>query len=230
MVKISEIFYSIQGEGIHAGLPMAFVRFQFCPWDCDYCDSRYTWDRNAGTEMSVDEVVSKVQEYPTKWVCITGGEPLSQPKDFKLLVQHLYALGYKIEVETSGLNPLPIDSLNRPLIIIDSWVMDIKGPSAQLSKGSMQFRELARLTKGDQVKFVVRDQADLDFVDDTLGMHPTKAHVLVSPVMAYLNDQGVPDIGTGSSWSQEVAEFCKARGHRMSMQIHKMIWGDRKGV
>ena len=185
-MRISEIFKSIQGEGIHAGIPMTFIRFQGCPWDCWWCDSRYTWDKAGGYVISPKEAAARAA-FPLEesWVVLTGGEPLAQPEAFSELVELLDIQGNQIEVFTSGLNPAP------PTIIfdkVDSWIVDIKCPSAKLTYGRHLF-DLSLLRSQDSAKFVVMDERDLEFVVSSVEGLSTyldnSPNILISPWMEF---------------------------------------------
>lgn len=245
--RISEIFYSLQGEGTMTGLPMTFVRFAFCPWRCSWCDSVYTWaaseTRMGGLpvlddaqrqqaleaavgveELSTSAIVDRVLEYPSSWICITGGEPLSQPKGFEELVYALKDHSLSLEVETSGLVPLPEDDLFN---IVDSWVVDVKTPSSSMLD-YLQLGDLKRLRPCDQIKFVVQSIQDLEFassvIEDTIGSE-RGIQILISPVSE-------TPFGNAGISALETAEFIKAKlpMARLSLQMHKVIWGDRRGV
>ena len=247
-IRVSEIFCSLQGEGVYAGVPMAFVRFAFCPWRCAWCDSVYTWASSpdalgglpehdegkieaalagAATDrtLRVGEVLSQVREYDCEWVCITGGEPLAQPVGFRRLVKELSKGGYLLEVETSGLNPLPTDETFE---LVNSWVVDVKTPSSGMSRYAVT-ADLTRLRPLDQVKFVVRDQNDLDFAKEVCGTLPLKQKspvctVLISPVVDTPFWEGQGDLA-------EIAEAVKRDFPfgRLSLQMHKQIWGEGRG-
>ncbi len=245
--RISEIFYSVQGEGTLSGVPMTFVRFAFCPWRCRWCDSVYTWAQSAfelgglpvtdslkekealsaanGVEnLTIAEIVERIVQYPAHWVCITGGEPLSQPTAFKELVYQLKEKSFALEVETSGLDPLPDDELFNQ---VDSWVVDVKTPSSGMEK-FLRLNDLNRLRKCDQVKFVVQTVEDLEFAANIINNKVDKQQgpqLLISPVGTTPFEDG--GIGLG-----ETAEFIKLNipSSRLSVQIHKFIWGNRRGV
>lgn len=245
--RISEIFYSLQGEGTMTGLPMTFVRFAFCPWRCSWCDSVYTWaasDTRMGglpvlddaqrhqalkaasevEELSTSKIIERVLEYPSSWVCITGGEPLSQPKGFKALVYALKDHSLSMEVETSGLVPLPEDDLFNT---VDSWVVDVKTPSSGMLD-YLRLDDLKRLRPSDQIKFVVQSIQDLEFassvIGDTIGSEQG-CQILISPVSE-------TPFGSAGISALEAAEFIKSKlpMARLSLQMHKIVWGDRRGV
>ncbi len=205
-MKISEIFYSVQGEGSWVGYPMAFIRFQGCPFRCRWCDSEYTLDFHQGEETPLEEVMRRVEAFGVKRACITGGEPLAHLRDFKTLVLALKELGYWLEVETSGGYRLPWDSP------VDCWVMDIKCPASDMEKYN-KYEELPRLRPQDQLKFVVVDRADFEFSLDVLRRYRPKCQVLFSPAFGELQ----PDV---------LADWVKrdAPEARLSLQLHKYIW------
>lgn len=212
-MRISEIFYSIQGEGAYTGVPMVFVRLQGCPYRCSWCDSVYTWDAKAGEEQTLDQVLETVAKWPATHVCITGGEPLAQPQDFLTLAHALKGRGYWIEVETAGGIAIPH---NAP---IDSWVVDVKCPGSAMERIN-KLENLALLRSADQIKFVVASRADFDFALDALRQHPSMAQVLFTPAWGQLQ----PNV---------LAEWVKtdAPQSRLSLQAHKFIWGAvRRGV
>jgi 7-carboxy-7-deazaguanine synthase len=246
-IRISEIFYSLQGEGILTGVPMTFVRFAFCPWRCRWCDSVYTWalsdTRMGGLPLvdqlqqeealtsakeveilGVSEIVEKVEQNPAKWVCITGGEPLSQPAAFRELVYALNKRSFSVEVETSGLIPLPGDNLFDQ---VDSWVVDVKTPSSGMGQ-FLRLDDLDRLRKTDQVKFVVQSKDDLEFAVEIVNQKLLRTdgpQVLVSPV-------GPTRFEKDGMELDQAAEFIKSNipKARLSVQIHKFIWGNQRGV
>ena len=212
-MRISELFYSVQGEGLYTGLPMAFIRFQGCPFRCRWCDSMYTWDFEGGEEMSLDEVLGTVAQWPAKSVCITGGEPLAHLRDLKALASALHDRGYWIEVETAGGHRLPKDTP------VDSWVVDVKCPGSEMERIN-KYAELEGLRPQDQIKFIVADRKDFEFARDVIGRWESQAKVLVSPVWGELDPAELTE------WIKD--EMPQAR---LCLQIHKLIWDpQRRGV
>lgn len=234
-LRISEIFYSIQGEGIYQGVPTVFIRLAGCNLltHCQYCDTSYAWDGNLGIETTVEEVLNKVVKFSPHykdWVCITGGEPLFQPDELHQLVKKLKNYGYRIEVETNG-------SIKKPFwwTLVDSWVADIKCPSSAICGVSL-VDDWFSMRRDDQVKFVVGNQEDLDFarkvINSKVAYNPV---VLVSPILGMGMDladkENIPDeIWYDVRWLQEVAEFCIELRVRLSLQLHKFVWGSRRGA
>lgn len=212
-MRISEIFYSIQGEGIHQGVPMIFIRIQGCNlWHdhggCRWCDTLYAQDRTGGEECTIAGVLARLRRFPAQKVCLTGGEPVASP-DCPCLLKALSEAGYWSEVETNG--SLPLDSI---LHLADCWVVDVKCPSSGMQDYNC-LANLALLRQADQVKLVVRDETDVEFARVTLSLHPTRAVIVFSPV------SGEP------GWPARLAEHVKSMPEaRLSLQLHKYIWGE----
>ncbi len=212
-MRISEIFYSIQGEGLYAGLPMAFVRFQGCPFRCTWCDSQYTWDFDDGEELTLEAVLEQVDVWGCDRVCVTGGEPLAHLRDFKALVRALKENGHWIEVETAGGHRLPTD------VDIDSWVMDIKCPTSEMEQFN-KYDQIAVLRPQDQIKFVVAGREDFDFALSVLSQHNPECPTLFSPVW------GAVELNDLAEWIKN-----EAPDSQLSVQVHKYIWDpERRGV
>ncbi len=208
-MRICEIFKSIQGEGLTMGVPTVFVRTVGCNLDCSWCDTKYSFA--GGTEMSISEIMDKVGTCRT--VCVTGGEPMLQ-KDIYELFDALLKAGKKIVLETNGavdLKDVPKD----PLMMIS---MDIKCPSSGMSDRMLD-SNIPILSMKDQLKFVIKDQTDLDYADRYLKEHDVRTNVIFGPVG-----------GTDKlEWlvSEVLARDIDAR---ILPQLHKIIWGDKKSV
>ena len=179
----------------------------------------------AGVEhLTIAAIVERIVQYPAQWVCITGGEPLSQPAAFKELVYQLKQKPLSLEVETSGLDPLPDDELFNQ---VDSWVVDVKTPSSGMEQ-FLRLDDLNRLRKCDQVKFVVQTLEDLEFAANIINQSVGSQQgpqLLISPV-------GSTSFEYGQIELTEATEFIKSNipNARLSVQIHKFIWGNRRGV
>ena len=230
-VNLSEdgVFYSVQGEGIHAGVPTTFIRLQGCNFlpglGCQWCDTAYAQDSSKGTWMDIDEVLDQCVKLEGRtykhWVCITGGEPLLQPEALHELIKGCKRYGFRTEVETNG-------SIEKPYwwTLVDSWVADIKCPSSGVCGVSLE--EWFDTRECDQIKFVVSDKGDLDFTRTMVRRNITKNPVvLVSPAISPSVDVV---FNMNSPWLGEVAEFCKELKVRYNLQIHRVIWGNKKGV
>jgi 7-carboxy-7-deazaguanine synthase len=210
-MRVTEIFYSIQGESSHAGRPCVFVRLAGCNLRCRWCDSEYTF--TGGDKISMDDVMACVRGYGCRLVEITGGEPLSQSEAFELVTQ-LCDENYEVLIETSGsIDIAPVD--RRAKIILD-----VKCPgSGEAAKN--RWENLDRLRPHDEVKFVIADRADYDFARRVVGeKNLDRWTVLFSPVWGEL------EMKTLAEWM--LADRLTAR---LQTQLHKHIWGaEARGV
>lgn len=208
-MRICEIFKSIQGEGLTMGVPTVFVRAVGCNLRCAWCDTMYSME--GGTEMTVSEIMEKIGDCRT--VCVTGGEPMLQ-KDIYELFGALLSAGKRVVLETNGSVDLK-DVPNDPLMMIS---MDIKCPSSGMGD-RMLSSNLQYLSKKDQLKFIIKDQSDFDYAVKYLRDHPVDTNVIFGPVggtdrLEWLVEQVLKnDIDA-----------------RVLPQLHKIIWGDKKGV
>lgn len=214
-MKILEIFRSIQGESYLAGMPCTFVRLAGCNLACPWCDTRYSWEHDAdGVEMSIDEVMAKVDTLGTDLVEVTGGEPLLQEESVELM-RRLCEDGVKVMLETNGtLDLTPVD----PRVIV---VMDIKAPSSNHSDCN-RWENLDVIQDTDEIKVVINDRADYEWAKKALGEHDVigRHRVTFSPVFDSI------DYRTLAEWLLE-----DNLPIRMGFQLHKAIWGpDARGV
>jgi 7-carboxy-7-deazaguanine synthase len=206
-LKVNEIFYSIQGESLHAGLPCVFVRLTGCNLRCAYCDTRYAY--HEGVDMTLPEILGQVQAYPAAaLVEITGGEPLLQEKT-PLLVSQLLDLGRTVLMETNGSHD--ISRVDGRCIRI----MDIKCPSS-LMDACNDPDNLRRIGPGDQIKFVIETQADYAYALNVLNQIPPdfpRSSILFSPASGCLPP------GLLAAWILR-----DGLGIRLHLQLHKVIW------
>ncbi len=209
-MKISEIFFSIQGEGVLIGTPTTFVRTVGCNLDCTWCDTRYA--REGGRDMTAEEVSAAVDKFGAPFVSLTGGEPLIQ-SDIYPLVGMLLDDGYHITIETNG--SLPLDRLPSSEEIMIS--MDIKCPSSGMS-GHNRYENLDFLSPRDQLKFVIADRVDYLFAKKVLVEHDVNAPVIMTPA-------GGTDLLPLAEWV-----LADKLWVRVLPQLHKIIWGERRGV
>ena len=230
-MKISEIFYSIQGEGVYQGVPMVFIRTAGCNLltHCSYCDTSYAWNPKDGKDILVEDMVKEViktSPYRKSWVCITGGEPLWQLDELEELVRKLKMGNFQITIETNGSFEPP-----RWYTLVDSWNSDIKCPSSGVCGVSKEGWFKTRFK--DQIKFVVGTDEDLEFTKKMIHKHRADSpQVLVSPVAGLLinKKEGKIEEYWNREWLKDVAEFCKEERVRYSLQIHKILWGNKRGV
>ena len=225
-MKVNEMFCSLSGEGVHAGIPTVFVRLTGCNLRCAYCDTQYAYE--GGEELSIAEVKKRVSSLDAgcKWVLVTGGDPLYQSDSVHKLVIELKRVGYFIEIEENG-------SFDPPewFSLVDSWSIDVKCPCSGLAYGSFRSRWLARLRKRDQLKFVCGTREDLDFVHGLLNGNRCRATKLISPLLPNSPDSLFGDVLMSQRlWLQEVWNFCVQNNFRWSFQQHRIVWGSKKGV
>ena len=152
-LRMTEIFYSLQGEALTSGLPTVFVRLTGCPLRCVYCDTTYSF--TGGERLSLEAIMADIAQYPCKRVCITGGEPLAQPNCIAL-INRLLEAGYEISLETAG----ALSVADVPEAV--SKVMDIKTPSSGESDKNL-WSNLDYLTQHDQLKFVIMNRSDYEW-------------------------------------------------------------------
>lgn len=215
-MKVNEIFRAIQGESSFAGLPCVFIRLTGCNLRCSYCDTTYAFYE--GKEMMVDNVIEEVKRLTARdegrgkrdegLVEITGGEPLLQKEVFPL-VKGLIDLGYKVLIETNG--SLDISRLDKHSIII----MDIKTPKSGMAD-KMDFKNIKRLKKKDEVKFVISDRDDYEWSKEVLRRYKIPCKVLFSPVYNRLD----PEILSEWILRDDLSV-------RLNLQLHKYIWGEK---
>lgn len=223
-MRINEIFYSIQGEGIFQGVPMVFIRLQGCNVRCSWCDTQYAQDPSGGIEMSIEQIVKTIRQLVVdvpscSWVCITGGEPLMQGPKLRMLVETLNSCGFDVEIETNGTLPKPTW-----FVPPASWCVDVKCPSSKILLPTRSEWFTARAS--DQIKFVVANQDDLTFTEKHLSKI-SGAEILISPMIGLLQmgPNGTKrDYHVTGAWLQECVEFAKRHNLRFSLQLHKFIW------
>lgn len=212
MLKVNEIFYSIQGESTFAGLPCVFVRLSGCNLRCSYCDTRYAYEE--GSNLSLDKIQEKVSCYNCDLVEITGGEPLLQNETVEL-ANILVKQGKKVLVETNGTQDISV--LKSPIVRI----LDIKCPGSGESE-KMNWENITNLRAGDNVKFVISNRADFDWAVKIVKEYELllKTETLFSPAFGILKSKIL------SQWLLEVSLPI-----RLQLQIHKYIWqASQRGV
>lgn len=170
-MKVSEIFFSIQGEGRDQGKPCMFVRCAGCNLDCRWCDTGYA--RSGGTEMSTDAVLEQIWRVNPRQICVTGGEPLLQEESLIPLLASLHMRGIAITIETNG--TLDFSKVQKFV----SVCMDVKCPS---SGEESDLSLLGKIRECDSVKFVVSDEEDCRFAQEVINCRPIKGEIFFSPV------------------------------------------------
>jgi 7-carboxy-7-deazaguanine synthase len=205
LMRITEIYKSIQGESTYAGRPCVFIRTTGCNLRCTWCDSTFTF--YGGQEMSLDEILGQVRGYHCKLIELTGGEPLLQ-KEAKALVHRLLDEGHTVLIETSG--SLDIRGVDARAVLI----MDIKCPGSGMTE-AMRWENIEALKPTDQVKFVIKDRQDYLWAVEVLNRYqlPRRFTVLFSPVF------GVMDPKQLAEWVLE-----DGLAVQLQLQLHKYIW------
>ena len=207
-LNITEIFYSLQGEAKEVGIPTVFVRLTGCPLRCNYCDTAYAFKGN--NPLSIESIMEQVAKYNTRYVCVTGGEPMAQ-SNCLVLLDTLIEAGYKVSMETSG--SIDITPVNKKV----SVVMDLKTPSST-EQSQNRYENIALLESKDQLKFVIASRSDFDWCCSILESYDILSDVLFSPVYESLKPVDLAD------WILE-----KQLNVRLQIQLHKLLWGDEKG-
>ena len=225
-MKVSEIFVSIEGEGIRTGLAAVFVRLFGCNLRCSYCDSMYAVEGNDYTQMSVEEVVAAIQKTGIRHVTLTGGEPLIHPGAWELL-QILSDSGYQVNVETNG--TIACDGLysrkNLPNVF---YTMDWKCKSSGMTH-QMKMENLATLDKHDVLKFVVGSVDDLQEASSVVAelvqlLPQNMPQIFISPIFGKLENEKIVE------WMLSDKTMLQNNA-RFQVQLHKVIWNpDRRGV
>lgn len=209
-LRITEIFYSLQGESNTVGLPTVFIRLTGCPLRCGYCDTAYAF--TGGEKKDISDIIAEVESYGTRYVTVTGGEPLAQPSCLELMTK-LLDLGYIVSLETSG--ALDVSTVD-PRVI---KVMDLKTPSSgELSRNLYQ--NIQYLTQNDQIKFVIGNEEDYGWSKRMLAEYKLSDHceILFSPVMGIQNPTEL-----ANKILQDRLPV------RFQIQLHKLLWDDARG-
>ena len=210
-LRITEIFYSLQGETRTVGLPTVFVRLTGCPLRCGYCDTEYAF--HGGDKRAQQSILDEVASYKPRYVTVTGGEPLAQPNCLPLL-SSLCDQGYEVSLETSG--AISLEGVD-PRVVI---VMDLKTPASNEVSRNL-YENIDRLAKKDQLKFVICDRADYEwarFKLDEYRLSDRVDDILFSPSFGQLE-------------AKDLAEWILADNLpvRLQLQLHKLLWDDAAG-
>jgi len=207
VLKVNEIFYSIQGESSYAGVPCVFIRLTGCNLRCSYCDTEYAYDE--GRDVRIPDILAAVGGYDCPWVEISGGEPLLQ-SETPMLAKQLLDKGYRVLIETNGTQN--IDVLPKGTISI----MDIKCPGSG-EHHQTDWKNVDRLGPGDEVKFVLTDEADYAWAKDVISRYglTEKATILFSPAHDRLDPAQL------ARWILD--DGLKVR---LQLQIHNILWPD----
>ena len=209
-IAINEIFYSIQGEAKNSGKPTIFIRTAGCPFRCSYCDTEYAFTE--GKQWKFDKILTYIKKYKTKFVTVTGGEPLSQ-RNILPLLNLLFKENYCVSIETSGL--IDISEIPKEIEI----VMDIKTPSS-LEDGNNIMNNLSYIKKDDVIKFVIGSKNDYEWAKNIIIKYDLLKlkNIYFSPVHNILELNDIAD------WILK-----DNLNVTLQLQLHKYIWGDERG-
>lgn len=208
-VSINEIFYSIQGEAKNSGKPTVFIRTAGCPFRCSYCDTDYAFTE--GKQTKISEIIKLIKKFDTKYITVTGGEPLAQ-KNIRHLLELLIINSYNISLETSGL--IDISDVPKDIEI----VMDIKTPSSNEESKNIK-KNLSIIKKTDVLKFVIGDKNDYEWSKEILSENNLVnfSNIYFSPVHDLLKPKDI------AKWILD--DNLKVT---LQLQIHKYIWGNER--
>jgi len=212
MLKVNEIYHSIQGESSKSGLPCVFVRLTYCNLRCTYCDTEYAFYE--GEDKSIEEILTEVKKYSCKLVEVTGGEPLVQKESLDLLTR-LCDEGFEVMLETGG--SLSVKDIDERVII----VMDLKCPSSKMEKKNL-YENINFLKPTDELKFVIENREDYDWSKEIISRYDVKekCEILFSVVFGELEPVNLVN------WIIE-----DKLDVRYQLQMHKYIWHpETKGV
>ncbi len=209
-LRITEIFFSLQGEACRVGLPTVFVRLTGCPLRCTWCDTEYAF--SGGKAMEIPEILAEIARHPTRHICVTGGEPLAQ-KECLTLLSTLADTGYDISLETSG--ALDISAVD-PRV---SRIVDLKAPdSGECARN--RWANLDCLKAGDELKVIVASRPDYEWIREQISQRrlDQRCPVLLSPAQGRINPTDL------AGWILE-----DGLPVRFQLQLHKLLWGNMQG-
>ncbi|HCQ9877557.1 TPA: 7-carboxy-7-deazaguanine synthase QueE [Acinetobacter baumannii] len=218
-LRITEIFYSLQGEANASGLPTVFIRLTGCPLRCSYCDTTYSFE--GGERLSLEHIIETAEKYQTPYICVTGGEPLAQPNCL-ILLQRLCDAGFDVSLETSG--ALDVSRVD-PRV---SKVLDLKTPTSGEEHRNL-ISNLDHLTPRDQIKFVICNREDYEWSKQQVEQYQLQTKVSTvwfSPAFAVKKGAvGLPRL------ARDLAQWIldDKLPVRFQLQLHKLLWNDESG-
>jgi 7-carboxy-7-deazaguanine synthase len=226
-MRVSEIFYSLQGEGFLAGVPSVFVRLAGCPLRCRWCDTKYAWDETAGDQCNVAEIIETIQQWPCRFVVITGGEPMIN-SDLLEFTKELKTVGKHITIETAGIAyvpDMPCDLMSISPKLGNSTPED-KQHAASHEKSRLDLAVLGELIDhyNYQLKFVIDSESDLPEIIETIEK---LGNVDSEKVML------MPQATTREEYltkSPLVADMCKQTGFAFSQRLQVLLWNNERGT
>lgn len=232
-MRVSEIFYSLQGEGMLVGTPSVFIRLAGCPLRCRWCDTKYAWDFQAGEDLEPAQIVERVSRWPCRFIVLTGGEPMMGPDlaaraGLADLTRRLKSLAKHITIETAGVLFVPDPACD--LMSISPKLADATmrrpGPAEPCEPVGSDLPAIRQLIRAYpyQLKFVIESPRDIGGVQDMLKeLGPLETErVMLMPQAATVEEL--------HSRSAMVAELCKQTGLRFGQRLQIQLWGQRRGV
>lgn len=208
IIKVSEIFESIDGEGIRTGYPVTFIRLFGCNLKCSFCDSTYAYKGNDYKELSIKEILMIADTYGHRKITLTGGEPLMLQSGWNLLNQ-LLDKGYEVNVETNG--SIKLKKYENPNLI---YTMDYKSKFSGMEGKMLLLSNLEVLDEKDVLKFVVANEEDLDKMKEIVKVYKPKCSIFVSPVFGEIEPKAIVDYVLKNKLDEV----------RVQVQLHKIIW------
>ena len=213
-MRVSEIFFSVQGEGIQIGLPTTFLRLFGCDLRCKWCDTMYAVEGTEFNTLDIDNIIDKISNLECKRVCITGGEPLLQEKELIELTRILLDQDFTLVLETSGHRAPPEIFWDDSCLIS----MDCKCPSSGM-QDRMDFSLFEKLRGSDQLKFVITDERDYQYAKQVLNNNQISSNIIFQPVY-----------NSNTNWLYDKVLEERLDSARVLPQLHKLIWGEKRGV
>ncbi|HSG30193.1 MAG TPA: radical SAM protein [Thermodesulfobacteriota bacterium] len=213
-MRVSEIFFSVQGEGIQIGLPTTFLRLFGCDLRCKWCDTMYAVEGTEFNTLDIDNIIDKISNLECKRVCITGGEPLLQEKELIELTRILLDQDFTLVLETSGHRAPPEIFWDDSCLIS----MDCKCPSSGM-QDRMDFSLFEKLRGSDQLKFVITDDRDYQYAKQVLNNNQISSNIIFQPVY-----------NSNTNWLYDKVLEERLDSARVLPQLHKLIWGEKRGV
>jgi 7-carboxy-7-deazaguanine synthase len=209
-LRITEIFYSLQGESSTVGIPTVFIRLTGCPLRCSYCDTAYAF--SGGEKQSLSSIISQVDQFKARYITVTGGEPLAQSACYQLMEQ-LCDKGYQVSLETSG--AIDVSRVDSRVM----KVMDLKTPSSDEMDKNL-YENIKFLSQQDEVKFVIADKDDYEWSKSIINQYQLSdvCHILFSPVMGTMPPSQLADMIIHDNLPV-----------RFQIQLHKYLWDDAQG-
>jgi len=216
-MQVSEIFYSIQGEGTNTGAPAIFLRLSGCHLRCSWCDSKFTWDRKSGKQMTIEQVIKEIKKFPSTHLVITGGEPLLQQSELTNLLKELKKAKYFVEVETSATLETFLNKF------IDQYNCSPKLSNSNNKNADLKKEVINSFPKDKTYyKFVIDKESDIKEVENLIKKFDLPKNKII------LMPQGITKkaVKEKTKW---LIEICKKHNYRLSQRLHIEIWGNKKG-